>query len=669
MAMVINSNISSLNAQRQLGISQNSLKTSMERLTSGKRINSAKDDAAGLAISNRMTSQIRGLTQAVRNANDGISMIQTAEGALQESGNILQRMRELSVQSANGTYSSGNRQTLNAEVQQLSKELDRISQTTSFNGQNILDGSLSKVNLQVGSEANQTIAFSIGKMDAKSLGMGSTSGDVLGAANTLGTNVLINNSVTINGQSILGIGESWTGGTDTLGDLLDKINTNVRDVTASTLAQVSADSVGTGVLVAGTDKLTISLTKLDDSVVSFEITGTENMDDLVNKINDQTGGLVSASLVDGKLSVVAENVTDLTLADNTTSQAASGLASASVAENAALVLTSDVGGDIVVERGSAGDSATLESLGFRESNVSGVIEGAAGSGATLAAGDVIVNGVKVGSGASGDLQDTIAAINKVSGETGVKASAFTSVEIDAATNATGAGTASAFTINGVTIAAGADAKLATTVAQINLQTAATGITAVLSGSYVRLEGNVSSMTFGDATGVADNGAELAGVLGAGLAAGTDVADADGGVKLTSDNGSPISVKVTANGALATGLLNANAAADGKFGAGVNSIDISTAAGAQKAIGILDKAIETVSNTRGDLGAVNNRLDFTINNLNNVAENITASRSRIEDADFAAESSALSRAQVLQQAGTAMLAQANAQPQQVLSLLR
>ena len=170
MAMVINSNIMSLTAQRNLTMSQNDLNTSMERLTSGKRINSAADDAAGLSIANRMTSQINGLNQAVRNANDGASLIQTAEGALDESTNILQRMRELSVQSANGTYDSGNRATLSAEVKQLVAELDRIAETTSFNGLNILDGSLGKVNLQVGSEANQTIELSIAKMDSKSLG-------------------------------------------------------------------------------------------------------------------------------------------------------------------------------------------------------------------------------------------------------------------------------------------------------------------------------------------------------------------------------------------------------------------------------------------------------------------------------------------------------------------
>ena len=176
MAMVINSNIQSLNAQRNLSISQNDMKTAMERLTSGKRINSAKDDAAGLAISNKLTSQVRGLDQAIRNANDGMSLIQTAEGALEESTNILQRMRELSIQSANGTFSSGNRTTLNAEVTQLKAELDRISSTTSFNGQNILDGSMRTLSLQVGAQSNQTITTGIKELSTSTLGVAQTAG-------------------------------------------------------------------------------------------------------------------------------------------------------------------------------------------------------------------------------------------------------------------------------------------------------------------------------------------------------------------------------------------------------------------------------------------------------------------------------------------------------------
>lgn len=158
MASIINSNISSLNAQRNLSMSQTSLQTSMQRLSSGLRINSAKDDAAGMAISERMTTQIRGLNQAARNANDGISLSQTAEGALAEVTSNLQRIRELAVQSANATNNSSDRVALDREVQQRLQEVDRISSQTTFNGQRVLDGTFGTANFQVGAEANQTIS-------------------------------------------------------------------------------------------------------------------------------------------------------------------------------------------------------------------------------------------------------------------------------------------------------------------------------------------------------------------------------------------------------------------------------------------------------------------------------------------------------------------------------
>jgi flagellin len=175
MALVINTNVAALNAQRNLSTSQSALHKSMQRLSSGLRINSAKDDAAGLAISDRMTSQIRGLNQAVRNSNDGISMAQTAEGALQETGNLLQRMRELSVQAANDTNTDTDRASINAEFQQLSAEIDRIATTTSFNNQTLLSGGFSGNSaavFQVGANANQTISLNIGAATTGALSVG-----------------------------------------------------------------------------------------------------------------------------------------------------------------------------------------------------------------------------------------------------------------------------------------------------------------------------------------------------------------------------------------------------------------------------------------------------------------------------------------------------------------
>lgn len=178
MAITVNTNVASLNAQRNLSASQGDLNTSMQRLSSGLRINSAKDDAAGLAISDRMTSQINGMNQASRNANDGISLSQTAEGAMQETTNILQRMRELSVQSANDTNTSSDRTSINTEMTQLQEELSRIASATEFNGKKLIDGTASTFKFQVGADTGQTIDFSLSDLDMTAGGLGVSAGNL-----------------------------------------------------------------------------------------------------------------------------------------------------------------------------------------------------------------------------------------------------------------------------------------------------------------------------------------------------------------------------------------------------------------------------------------------------------------------------------------------------------
>ena len=685
MAMVINSNIQSLNAQRHLNNSLSAQNTATERLSSGLRINSAADDAAGLAIANRMTSQVKGLNMAIRNANDGVSMIQTAEGALSETTNILQRMRELSIQSANGIYDSGNRGTLNAEVQQLKAEIDRIAETTSFNGLKILDGSTGDIDLQVGDAANQTITVSIQKMDSKTLGMGSTSIDVLGAptneASFTTTKTLENNDVLINGQSIMKIGESFDGAHATEGfmsDLLDKINTNVHGVTASTVSTATSTTIGDGVLETGTN-LQVVVAGLSGASTTIQVTETENMQELVDKLNSEGGGLISASITDeGKLSISAENSASIAVTGSAT---ATGTIAASV--NASIALTSDNGDPITIERGTTGTLEDLSFLGFRESNVAGVIEGKeiidAATTDAFKVGDLTINGVSVGKSDSEFLDDKIAAINAVSEESGVTATAFSTAAIEF--DGVGKLTGGVIKLNGTDVTIANDT-VEKAIEAINLLSKDTGVTATKLGTRMILEGDVSSITIGKgaATPLAAFGDgtnsptfqtgfnEEAGTAGVTIVATDNIST--GGIKLTSENGNPISVTHKDATAMAkTGLLDSNSAADGKFGAAVNSLDISTAAGAQKAINILDTAIQTISDVRGDLGAITNRLDHTMRNLSNVSENASAARSRIMDADFAAESANLSRAQVLQQAGNAMLAQANARPQQVLSLLQ
>jgi flagellin len=699
MALVINTNVASLNAQRQLMSSGNTLDRATERLSSGMRINSAKDDAAGLAIANRMTSQVRGLDQAIRNANDGVSLIQTAEGALSESTNILQRMRELSVQSANGIYNASDRATLNAEVKQLVSELDRIAKTTAFNGQNLLDGKMGKIDLQVGAAANQTVTVKVPAMDAKTLGMGSTSVDLMGGASKIndltGDLVLREGSILINGQSIIkGTDEfdgAGTGAKNSDQALIDHINKNVNGVTASTYAVASATAAGTGITAEG-DKITVTLTNLDGTTSAIDIGGpSNNLSELVEKMNAASGGKFSVSINDdGKVSVSAENVSALAVTGTIAGSTVADVLGADIgtAANARITLKADNDDPVTVTRGSSGTLAQLTALGFRENDKAGTVEGYAAGDGNLAAGDLKINGVGIPATTTDQttpnsaLAAKVAAINSVSDQTGVTATAFTSMVLDFSATQITTIVGGAIGVNGVDVTlTGTPTSLADLAKDFNDQTDKTGITATVSGTRLILEGNVGQIAFGADTGAANtvtgvlvdgNGAVVK--FSSGDTALADVTDggtlAEGGIKLTSNNGNPISVEhKNAAARDLTGLLDSNAGAGGAFGSAISSISIDTVANAQKAIKVIDNALTTISDVRSELGAINNRLDFTISNLSNISEKTSSARSRITDADFAAETAALSRSQVLQQAAQAMLAQSNARPQQVLSLLR
>ncbi|HMY40027.1 MAG TPA: flagellin, partial [Marinagarivorans sp.] len=431
MPLFINTNVSSINAQRQMVKAGAEMDKAMSRLSSGMRINSAKDDAAGLAISNRQTSQIRGLDQAVRNANDGVSLIQTAEGALGESTNILQRMRELAVQSSNGIYSDADRSTLDAEVKQLTKELDRIAKSTSFNGQNILDGSVKKVALQVGTEAGQTIDLKLQSVDAKTLGMGSLTSDLMGdeITATFDSQVsLTNGDLLINGQSVIQ-DTDFVGSTDTVESLLNKINANVKGVTASMVVELNASNVGTG--VADSAGTTITLTKLNGATSVFNVADTKNLQEFADKVNSVSGGAISATIDDkGLLHLMAKDAQTLAVG------AAGNTGIGDTSDRGRIVLTSDNGDPITIERGATGSLDKLDRLGFREIRKPGTIEGAAlvndssGAHEALAVGELTINGVVISETDTNTLQGKINNINKVSDQTGVIAKASSSVTID-----------------------------------------------------------------------------------------------------------------------------------------------------------------------------------------------------------------------------------------------
>jgi flagellin len=495
MALTVNTNISSLNAQRNLTTSQASLTTSLQRLSSGLRINSAKDDAAGFAISERFTSQIRGNEQAARNANDGISLAQTAEGDLDQIGSNLQRIRELAVQASNASNSASDRKSINNEASQLIAEIDRVASTSSFNGIKLLDGSFSAQSFQVGANntANDRITFAaISSARSSALGVGSGSSYSTSVVSTaVTTTALAAGDLSINGH-------------------------NVGATTSDGVSFANADASGIAKAAA------------------------------INAVSGDTG--------------VTATVSATTL---------------------------------------AGTAATTFNA--------------------IAAGDIKVNGVDIGAlqaatGAADRGSQVAAAINAKTSQTGVTATFDTT---------TGAVALAAADGRNITVTAAATA---------GANDANTGLTAGAAGGLGATATSTSKLT------------------------------------LSSTSSAGITLAGTA-GLTATGLTAGYTAATATAGAGVSSLDLTTAAGAQAALATLDAAINTINTTRGTLGASQNRFESTIASLNTTTENLTASRSRIKDADFAKETANLSRAQVLQQAGTAMLAQANQSSQGVLSLLR
>jgi len=582
MALGINTNTSSLTAQRGLMSSQEKLSTAMQRLNTGLRINSAKDDSAGLAIADRMTSQIRGLDQAARNANDGISLAQTAEGGLQSVTESLQRMRELSVQAANATNTATDRAALQQEVDQLVQQINTVASQTAFNGVKLLDGTFNSQAFQIGANTGETISISsIASAKADALGVGTTSSYVTTLTATVTNGAISTGGVTVNGY---GVGPSATDGVSS------SVSINGAAAAAGTIAGDATDYI---------------------------------------KINGTTIGAIAAG----------------------TNAATQGTAVA----NAINLLTTTTG---VVASSNAG-VVTLASMNGRDIKIE--LGGTAAAGSGLTAGTT-----KVGSDSA---IAKAAAFNTVSGQTGVSAVAtatsVTSAAISAMTGVVGDGT-DYIKINGVklgAIAAGGtvDAQGNNVAAAINAVANQTGVTAAFDTSSNKL-----SLSAVDGRTITVQTAGAAEAENTGFAV-TTVTNTYGGIKLSSTSSAGINL----GGAdiAATALTAGYTAATATFGAGISSIDVTTASGAQNAIATIDSALANINSSRANLGAVQNRFSSVVSNLATTSENLSSSRSRILDADFAAETANLSRAQILQQAGTAMLAQANALPQNVLSLLR
>jgi flagellin len=579
MALTIQTNVSSLNAQRNLNQSNSALGTNFERLSSGLRINSAKDDAAGLQISNRLSSQINGLNIATRNANDANSLSQTAEGALQESTNILQRMRDLAIQSANGTFSDSDRSALQEEVNQLQAELARIAETTTFGDRKLLDGSFGTESFQVGAQAFETVSVSINSFKTESMG-------------------------TQNYQMIK----------TELGGSFSAIA--VSEGTASVVAG-SASTIGLGgigVNTAATADTSFGGTTLANSANTFDVTG-------------ELGTATINVNANGSAADIAAAINDKATATG---------------------VTADARTVVALDFYTAGGSQVANSLGTI-STFGGALTGTAtltftlrGSNTDLAT----APSIKVDITNTEDLSSLANAINAVADETGIGAKISEDGRL-LLTSASGDNIQiDNLQLSGLTTTMGIDAATYEFEGDTsdNANIASYGNLIVATGA-----------TIGDAAAVSDSAVDFVGTVRL-------TANADFSLQANTEVGASN---------LTSGLLqNASLGAGAELSEldSVDNIDISTAIGAQVAVSVLDGALAYIDSQRASLGAVQNRLDSTISNLSNISENAANSRSGIRDTDFASETAELSKNQVLTQAATSVLAQANQLPQAALSLL-
>lgn len=689
MPQIINSNINSLTAQRNLNRTQSDQSQALQRLSSGLRINSAKDDAAGLAISTRFDTQVRGLGVAIRNAGDGVSLAQTAEGALGSMTESLQRVRELALQAANGTNSDADREALNAEAQELLAEIGRVSEETNFNGVKLLNGDFQGTSFQIGANQGERIDVSIAAVTTSTLGSAETAGlssnvsktGLLAAAN----DALSNGDLVINGVAVRA-----TAGSDDSASLNHQASSaiakaaainEVSDLTGVT-ATVNANTVEGSIVLDGAAAVTGEALTVNG--VTVNVAGktaaqtTENfltsVADSINEKAEQTGVTASVVSVAGgyRVDLVAEDGRNINLDSTTLNTSAFGLAAlatAGVDETFVgnYTLVSEDGSDITLSTTSGG----IDNAGFEEGVYSGSNGGVVGDAsddtnrAALVSGDLTINGVDVGKTVASD--DTAssgsnsssaialaAAINKITDQTGVTAEANANTLYSAAVGTTAA--SNTMTINGVNVSYTISTDQSTTVANIidavNAKSEATGVTAeVLDSDQYRL--------------VAEDGRNI--VIGGtvtdtGLTADTYI----GGVTLQSAGRFELGTITGANerAGLAVGTYGGS-----ETGQLLRDVDISTVDGAEDALTAIDNALDAVSRQRANLGAIQNRFETTIANLEINSENLSAANSRIRDADFARETAELSRTQVLQQAGISILAQANQLPQQVLSLLQ
>ena len=680
--VVVNTNISALRSSEAMRQTESAMGDAMERLSTGSRINSASDDAAGSAIASKMEAQTRSLAVAVRNANDAISLTQTAEGALGEVEDILQRIRELAVQSGNSTLNASDRVQLQAEADALTAEIDAIASQTNFNSVSLFDGTNTSVSMQVGINARDTLSIALQKTDVASLGIGSsnttraiTSERVTAFADTDADQIKIN-------------GENFASGDLTAATVpLNGINVDTSALaspsaaqdagyTAAALAAAINTNSGThgavatafNTVVGTSSSYTAASVTLNGVTIASQATKAE----FVSAVNQSTAG-VTATLSDaGVITLSNENGADINVGGGMT-----GMGFATDIYGGFITLANSDGSDVVIEAGSTengyGDSADgtvaiVNRLGFNPISGTSVTSASVTSTDLTAVMGVKINGVAIGDSADSSALAKAAAINAAGA--GVTATASTQVRVTVDITGTIANSSTA-SINGITTNIAAATNIEDVVSTVN--TALSGNVDIIassnddgelvltsaSGLNIAIDDGTATDVFTAAT-MAD-GTSLTMTFGATTARGV--------LTLTSDSGGVIKIEdgeVDTHTGLATLGLQAQSE---KASETTSGLSMSTVAAASSALTAIDTAIETVSTFRAGFGATENRLDKAINNLTTYKVNLEAAKGRIEDADFASETAALTKSQILNQAATSMLAQANASKQNLLALLQ
>ena len=636
----------------------------IERLSSGLRINNAADDASGSAIASKMEAQVRSLGVAIRNGHDAISMTQTAEGALGEMENILQRVRELAVQAGNSTLSTSDRTAIQEEITALTSEMNSIASTTNFNGVKLLDGSNTSVDFQVGTSSSDQLNVVLESSKASDLGlMGSTGANVLTSSRIELVDVsgFAADAIKINGQNAVVTQSATLVGTSNAAKLLaDAINTNTfgHGAVATAFNRVEGAEMGS----------------------DFDMTATFTVNGITIAIQDDMQGVVDAvnqnvqdvnAELGGNNSLILFNDSGIAIDVAGTS---TGVGIATDDYEGFYTLENVDGSDVTVELGNLANGyvqaatalpANLNAYGLNETDGAGHLKSISVTTDILATTDQIkINGATVGATVVDSAQAKAAAINLVSEESGVVATATTTMFLDLDFDQDA--TASSFEVNGTAVDVNALNSVSDVASAINTADVGVVATATSAGLLQLFDAGGGNITI-DLTAPT-----------AYVAAATDADNntitvaanitARGNIELTSADGGHIQLE---DGTLTnTGLAKLGLEASSEMEtAGSGGVNVSTLAGATSSLANIDAAMDKLSGFRASFGAVENRIDAKINNLTTLKVNTQAAQSRIEDADFAAETTNMTKAQILSQAATSMLAQANSSKQNLLALLQ